>query len=368
MSRVPSRPRTPFRYYSRRPSSQGQASTGIDTDYIDTALRELIHDPLSRILHPRRPQAGLTSGLHLYPDGTFIAPLRRDITSRRWEERVEPITPVLARTLTWPPTKQFDPTSYEAKQRWGTPDWSSPEENALDDESTTFSVQGQDTDVDDQSSTVPVQDQDTADETATQDPDTVVGTPKLRTINAILYNMTTAKLTIGHVRFLVVPLIWLYAAQHLRIKRPRFPRSFQDLSLAIIRDIIWYFLIVIPLTLLHPPPLITQFFQPLPKGVMKALPILQIRIGRKLCILDDRLFPHQDEIVFSDRSTDFWLVWWAEPLFFRPIFFVRKHLPARFLVPKYWHIVSFLAWYGIIAVWKFVVIDVFHGTALQWLW
>lgn len=344
-SRMPSRPRTPFLFHSRRTSSQGQPSTGIDTDYLDIALRELIHhDPLSRINHPTRPYAAMTTGLHLYPDGTFIAPLPRNLIPQHWEHRIEPIRPVLARTLTWPPTNQFDPTIDEAKQRWGTPAWSSAdEEYALDYES----------------NTLPIQDQDTVDRT-----------PKLRTMYAILLDKRTPKAMVAHARFIIVPFVWLYSAEYLKIKRPTFPRAIRDLSWACIRSSIWYFLVITPLKLLHPPPLIAQFAQPLPKFVMKKmLPIMQNHRVMELTRIYIRL---QDKRPFSDPATDF-LMPWMEPLIVRPFLYLSRFVgmywppllpgPFAFLL---WFF--FLGWYAVLAIWDFFLIDIFHGSHIQWVW
>jgi hypothetical protein len=282
----------------------------------------------------------MTSGLHLHPDGAFIAPLPRNLIPSHWEPRIEPSRPVLARTLTWPTTNQFDPTIDEAKQRWGTPAWSSAgEESTLDDSSILV-----------------------------QDESTEAGAIKLRTFYAILLDKRIPRLTVAHVRFIIVPLIWLYAAEYLKIEKPALPRTVRDISWASMRGGVRYFLLIVPLKLLHPPPLFTQFSQPLSDVVVKRmLPVTQYdRIGTLMYIynkLDDRQ-------PVSDPVTSFMMPW-LELLVVRPWFYLHRH-PWGYWSAIFPDLVvlagpiSFLLFYAVLSIWNFLLIEVFHGNHLQW--
>jgi hypothetical protein len=146
-----------------------------------------------------------------------------------WQHNEEgPSTPVLARTMSWPTDKQYDPTIDETKQRWGTPDWSSADEEEEEEDEDEY-----DSEDDSEDESLATDDDDDDD-----DYDLQAVAPSISLV--ITYPFLRASL-------------WLLSARWLDYEKPQVPNNWRVLATDVKTLLRWlhYILIIQQLKYLH---------------------------------------------------------------------------------------------------------------------
>lgn len=176
--------------------------------------------------------------------------------------------------MSWPPDNQYDPTIDETKQRWGTPDWSSADEEEQDEE-----------DAD--------EDESEDESLATDDDDDV-------------------QVVVPYVRLLIAkPLLWLLSARWLDYERPQVPNNWRVLATDVKTLLRWlyYVLIIQQLKWLHSITWLTNHWTSLPPRLKYSI------IQWHDCFADLRI---EEGIYFydywHDAATEWFLPWWPTTL------------------------------------------------------